>query len=100
MTLASLAKLPEMLRHVPAGSALAGTIPSIAPLRGVEGEAAVDWQGRTIAEALAAVAALTGATVGMHGDVVFGAAFWRAFLEGGYQAGAWVIDSSFASRTV
>lgn len=88
MTLSSLAKMPDMLRTSPGAASL-----SIAPLRGMAEEQALDWQGRSVAEALEAVAALTGATIGLHGVQVFGAAFWRAFIRGGYQAGVWVIDS-------
>ena len=65
---------------------------SIAPLRGVESERALDWQGRSIPEALDAVAALTGARIGLDGDLVLGSSFWRAFLRGGYQGGAWAVE--------
>jgi biotin carboxylase len=88
MTRSSLAKMPDMLRIDPEAETV-----SIAPLRGSETESAVDWQDRTITMALEAVKELTGATVGMHGDAVVGAAFWKAFFRGGYQAGAWVVDS-------
>lgn len=88
LTLASVETMPGTLRT----AEQAGLV-SIAPLRGVDGERAVDWQGRSIAEALEAVAILTGATVGTHGDTVLGAVFWRAFFRGGYQAGAWIVDT-------
>ncbi len=89
MTRSSLDKMPDMVRL----SSEASTC-SIAPLHGAEMESAVDWQGRSLAESLEAVASMTGVTVGMHGDLVFGAAFWRALFRGGYQAGAWLIDST------
>ncbi|MBN2875612.1 MAG: hypothetical protein JXM71_11000, partial [Spirochaetales bacterium] len=88
LTLASVETMPGTLRT----AEQAGLV-SIAPLRGVDSERAVDWQGRSIAEALEAVAILTGATVGTHGDTVLGAVFWRAFFRGGYQAGAWIVDT-------
>ncbi|MBU0926210.1 MAG: ATP-grasp domain-containing protein [Spirochaetes bacterium] len=91
MTLASLDKMPGMLR----ACANPATV-SIAPLQGVEGETALDWQGRGIVESLQAVAALTGATVGAHGEAVLGSSFWRALFRGGYQAGAWVVDGVVA----
>lgn len=87
MTRSSVAKMPDMLRIDPDAATV-----SIAPLRGADAETAVDWQGRTVDVALEAVAELTGATLGMHGDAIVGAAFWKAFFRGGYQAGAWVID--------
>lgn len=89
MTRSSIAKMPDMLRMDPGAATV-----SIAPLRGAETESAVDWQGRTVGMALEAVAELTGATLGMHGDAVVGAAFWKAFFRGGYQAGAWVVDGA------
>ena len=88
MSLSSLCKMPDMLR-VTDGSVSC----SIAPLRGTETEYICDWQGRSIAGALDAIATMTGVSIGLHGDTVFGALFWRALLRGGYQAGAWVIDS-------
>jgi len=89
MTLASLDKMPDMIRLSPTVGSC-----SIAPLHGAELETGVDWQGRSIAESLEAVSLLTGASVGLHGDLVFGASFWRALFKGGYQAGSWLIDSA------
>jgi biotin carboxylase len=87
MTESSLHKLPGMVRINESGGSV-----SIAPLRGIESEGARDWQGRSIAEALEAVAALTGARIGLDGDLVIGSSFWRAFLRGGYQGGAWAVE--------
>jgi hypothetical protein len=67
---------------------------SIAPLQGINSESALDWQGRTVEQGLSAVHELTGVTIGLDGDLVLGRQFWRAFLRGGYQAGAWVIDTA------
>lgn len=92
MTCSSLDKMPDMMRFSPSASTY-----SIAPLHGTERESAVDWQGRTLVESLKAVASITGVTVGLHGDIVFGSSFWRALFKGGYQGGAWVIDSCLAS---
>lgn len=91
MTRSSLDKMPDMVRLSPTAATC-----SIAPLHGIEHESAVDWQGRSLAESLEAVATMTGVKVGLHGDLVFGSSFWRALLHGGYQAGAWVIDSTQA----
>jgi len=91
MTLSSLASMPDIVRAAPS----VGTV-SIAPLRGMHGESAVDWQGRSIREALDAILALTGAGEGLDADLVLGAVFWRAFLRGGYQAGAWIVDTAKA----
>jgi len=93
MTLSSLAKMPDMVRLADDPATC-----SIAPLHGAETESGVDWQSRSITESLQAVAALTGVTVGLHGDIVFGAAFWKALFSGGYQAGAWIIDSASRSH--
>ncbi len=93
MTLSSLAKMPDMVRMASDGGSY-----SIAPLHGAEQEVAVDWQGRSISDTLDVVAAMSGATVGLHGDLVFGASFWRALFRGGYQAGVWVIDSAKLHR--
>ncbi|MCP5453180.1 MAG: ATP-grasp domain-containing protein [Spirochaetaceae bacterium] len=87
ITESSLHKLPGMVRLGGSGGSV-----SIAPLRGVESERALDWQGRSIPEALDAVAALTGARIGLDGDLVLGSSFWRAFLRGGYQGGAWAVE--------
>jgi hypothetical protein len=40
-----------------------------------------------------AVAELTGARLGLDGETVLGSVFWKAFIRGGYQAGAWVVDT-------
>jgi hypothetical protein len=40
------------------------------------------------------VAELTGARLGLDGDIVLGARFWKAFIKGGYQAGAWIVDTT------
>lgn len=91
ISLSSLAKMPDMLKISDGTGSL-----SIAPLRGLETELCRDWQGRSIAEALDAIETFNGATIGLHGDTVFGASFWRALFRGGYQAGAWIIDSALA----
>jgi biotin carboxylase len=91
MTISSLDKMPDMVRLSPAAATF-----SIAPLHGTELESAVDWQGRSLAESLEAVATMTGVSVGLHGDLVFGSSFWRALFKGGYQAGAWLIDNTQA----
>ena len=93
MTLASLDSMPDMLRTEPPFATV-----SIAPLRGMRDESAVDWQGRSVQDALAAVTVLTGAEEGIAGDLVLGAAFWRAFIRGGYQAGAWVVETAKARQ--
>ncbi|MBP7264360.1 MAG: ATP-grasp domain-containing protein [Spirochaetia bacterium] len=89
MALASADKLPDLVRN--GGE---GTTVSIAPLRGLDGDTSTDWLGRTLPETLDAVRELTGARVGDHGDLVLGRRFWKALFRGGYQAGAWVVDSA------
>lgn len=89
MTRAATEKLPDYLK----AAVGVGTV-TIAPLPGIELETAVDWQGRTIGEALEAVRKLCGASIGTAGDTVLGRSFWKAFFMGGYQAGAWVVDTT------
>lgn len=91
MTLASIDKMPGALKSTPGAASI-----SIAPLPGLELEQSRDWLGRSIPEALAAVERLSGAKVGLGGDTVLGSAFWKAFVRGGYQAGAWVVETSQA----
>jgi len=88
MTLASLATMPDTVKQQEPYKTI-----SIAPLRGIEREDSVDWQGRSIRESLDIVKAMTGAGVDSSGDVVLGASFWRAFRRGGYQGGLWVVDT-------
>ncbi len=73
---------------------------SVAPLQGITAETALDWQGRTIAQGLAAFQELASVTIGLDGDLVLGRKFWRAFLRGGYQAAAWVVDTARAGYGV
>jgi biotin carboxylase len=89
MVLAGIDSMPDVLRS----TGLARTI-GIAPVQGLEAETALDWQGRTVAEGLEAVRVLTGACIGLDADLVVGRQFWRAFLRGGYQAAAWVVDTA------
>ena len=60
---------------------------------GLKDETALDWQGRTIEQGLAAVQELSSVTIGLDGDLVLGRKFWHAFLRGGYQAAVWLIDT-------
>jgi len=93
MTLALIESMPEVLKD----SRPARTV-SLAPVQGLEREAAVDWLGRDLPAALEAVRELTGATLGLDGDLVLGRGFWKALLAGGYQAGAWVVDTAVLER--
>lgn len=99
MTRAEIASMPAMLRS---GAPTVGPdgarsrSASIAPLRDLDLERAVDWQGRTLRQTIDAVTSLTGATLGLEADIVFGSAFWHAVVAGGYQAGAWIIDTTRA----
>ncbi len=90
MTLASLDKMPDILK-LPENTKAAPRV-TIAPLPGIDAEEARDWQDRSISDALEAVKLLCKASVGMDGDLVIGAGFWKAFLRGGYQGGVWAID--------
>jgi hypothetical protein len=89
MTLAALAKMPDIVKDRQTRASV-----SIAPLPGIDTESALDWQGRSVSESLRAVAELTGARLGIDGDVVLGAVFWKAFIRGGYQAGAWIVETT------
>jgi hypothetical protein len=53
-----------------------------------------DYVGRSVAETLEAVRALTGLRLplGEKGGVVLGREFWAAVLRGGYQGGVYFID--------
>ena len=97
MTLAEIASMPAMLK-IPQGVARTDRplSVSIVPLRDIDRETALDWQGRTLRQGVDAALGLTGATLGQEGDVVLGSAFWNAVVLGGYQAGAWVVDTSRA----
>jgi biotin carboxylase len=89
MVLACIDSMPDVFRQTSPVRNI-----SIAPLQGLDNETALDWQGRTVEQGLAAVRDLTGVTIGLEGDLVLGRQFWRAFLRGGYQAAAWVIDTA------
>jgi biotin carboxylase len=89
MVLASIDSMPAVLRNVRPVQSI-----GIAPVPGLDDETAIDWQGRTIAEGLEALRVLTGATIGLDADLVLGSQFWHAFLRGGYQAAAWVVDTA------
>jgi biotin carboxylase len=89
MVLACIDSMPDVFRDKKPVVSI-----SIAPLQGIEMETALDWQGRTVEQGLAAVQELTGVKIGLDGDLVLGRQFWRAFLRGGYQAAAWVIDTA------
>lgn len=61
----------------------------------------LDYQGRSVRDALASVESLTGTTlrfVAPSEDPELGRGFWRAFVRGGYQGGAYVIDSLLEGR--
>ena len=89
MVLASIDSMPAVLRNVRPVQSI-----GIAPVPGLDAETALDWQGRTIADGLEALRVLTGATLGLDADLVLGSQFWHAFLRGGYQAAAWVVDTA------
>jgi biotin carboxylase len=76
---------------------------SILPFPDFTESGLLDYTGRTIAESLAAVRALTGlalppedipASPGMEGGtgVFLGRSFWAALVRGGYQGAAYVVD--------
>lgn len=89
MVLAGIESLPDVLRIVNPIQTI-----SVAPVQGLDAETALDWQGRSLAEGLEAVRMLTGAGLGLDADLVLGRRFWHAFLRGGYQAAAWLIDTA------
>jgi biotin carboxylase len=70
----------------------------IAPFPEFTESGLVDYAGRTIVEGLGAVRLLTGlplpiADAGADEDgVTLGRVFWRAFIRGGYQGAAYIVD--------
>lgn len=99
MTLAEIAGMPAMLRsNATAGGSVGSdsVAISIAPLRDLDIEPTLDWQGRTLRQTMDAVTMLTGARLGLEADVVLGSVFWNAVIAGGYQAGAWIVDTTRA----
>lgn len=87
MAIAYVDSLPELLKADGEKRSV-----GIEPLPGMDREGSRDWLGRSMAEGLELVRSLSGAAVG-PGDIVLGRAFWRAFFRGGYQGGAWAVDT-------
>ncbi len=71
---------------------------SIAPLQGIFSLSDTDWQGRTLKESVDGLCSLTGASVGIEGDIVLGRVFWQALFRGGYQGAAYVVDTLLAEH--
>ncbi|MDX9959839.1 MAG: ATP-grasp domain-containing protein, partial [Spirochaetia bacterium] len=65
MVLACMESMPDVFREKKPVASI-----SIAPLQGINSEAVLDWQGRTVEQGLAAVQELTGVTIGLDGDLV------------------------------
>jgi biotin carboxylase len=72
---------------------------SVLPFPAIERETSLDWQGRSIKEGLEAVRRLTGVAFSTEADIVLGSEFWHAFLAGGYQGGAWAVDTAAAKAS-
>jgi biotin carboxylase len=96
-----------LLDALPAGSnRLRSGDLALLPFSAFAASAARDRVGRTVAQTLAAVELLTGValrpraseTAAEDEDGVLGAGFWRALIRGGYQGGAYFIDSRRGSR--
>ncbi|HSV93411.1 MAG TPA: hypothetical protein VLH81_10060, partial [Desulfobacterales bacterium] len=91
---AAVSRLPRFI-GMPPGSGTTGPVPILA-LPGIDDEAARDWHGLTMAEAVSLLVDRglirlldAPATSGF----ALGSVFWRAFLRGSAQGGAWVVDS-------
>ncbi len=72
---------------------------AILPLDGMRGITALDWQGRSVEEALEAVLEAVDAPLlpvsgrPAAGTLLLGKLFWRAFLRGGVQGGIWLVET-------
>jgi biotin carboxylase len=91
---AEIAVLPTH-RGTPPRPGTPGPVDVLVP-HGIRREPARDWHGLTMAEAAAllerrGLVRLIPAPGGM--GFALGSVFWRAFLRGSAQAGAWVVDS-------
>jgi hypothetical protein len=64
----------------------------------------MDYTGRTIDESLAAIRTLTGLPLPITERIsenggVLGRRFWAALIRGGYQGGAYVVDTILKTYT-
>jgi hypothetical protein len=78
------------------GAARAGEPSVVLALPGLLRETARDWHGLTMAEAivrLVTAKVIRLADASPAGAFALGSIFWRAFLRGSIQAGAYVVDS-------
>jgi biotin carboxylase len=78
-------------------SAVRAVVPiEVLALPGMEDEPSRDWHGRSLREAVGQLAArgiIRLVTVSSACAFALGSVFWRAFLRGSVQAGAYVVDS-------
>jgi biotin carboxylase len=78
------------------GAARAGAPIGVWALPGLPRELGRDWHGLTMEEAVGRLVAgnfIRIVDAGPAGSFALGAAFWRAFLRGSIQAGAYLVDS-------
>ena len=84
----------EALRALPAGrSDEGGPLAGIVPFPALLDSGARDYVGRSVTASLDAVRALTGLPLPFARDGSLGREFWAALIRGGYQGGAYIVDS-------
>jgi biotin carboxylase len=98
----SLEKMPESLEYFRESRTLSSAnvepfFVGIMPFPEFTESGLMDYAGRTVAESLDAVRLLTGQALSITddastADIVLGRAFWQAFIRGGYQGAAYVVD--------
>ena len=79
-----------------ASAARAGAPIGVLRLPLMDSEPSRDWHGRSLTEAVGQLAdrgIIRLVTVSAAGAFALGSVFWRAFLRGSVQAGAYVVDS-------
>jgi biotin carboxylase len=87
----------EALAALPVGKSLAeeseAAIAALVPFPALLESGARDYVGRGVAESLEAVRALTGLPLPLERGGTLGREFWAALIRGGYQGGAYIVDS-------
>ncbi|MDR2445423.1 MAG: ATP-grasp domain-containing protein [Spirochaetaceae bacterium] len=86
------ADVRKALLALPSGRA-GKTEEAIVPFPALLDSGAQDYVGRGITDSLDAVRALTGLPLPFARDGTLGREFWAALIRGGYQGGAYIVDS-------
>lgn len=87
------ANVRKALSALPPGKT-GGAEAGIVPFPALMDSGALDYVGRSVAGSLDAVRALTGLPLPFARDGVLGREFWAALIRGGYQGGAYILDST------